>query len=72
MAQLEPLTAPVADLPGIIASLEEDRARIDRELAENTLVFPDDATRARLSGYPNLSIEDEQRMNEAFQQVTGA
>ena len=26
----------------------------------------------RLSGYPNLSVEEEQQMNEAFEQVVGA
>ena len=42
------------------------------ELAENPLIFPDDATLGRLSGYPNISVEEEQQMNEQFQQVVGA
>jgi spermidine/putrescine transport system substrate-binding protein len=44
----------------------------DPELGENPLIFPDEATLGRLSGYPNLSVEEEQAMNEAFQQVAGA
>ena len=27
---------------------------------------------SRLSGYPNLTVEEEQQMNEAFEQVAGA
>jgi spermidine/putrescine transport system substrate-binding protein len=42
-----------------------------RKLAENPLVFPDDATRERLSEHTPLTVEEEQQMNEAFQRVVG-
>ena len=47
-------------------------AKDDPELAENPLVFPDSATLGRLSGYPNLTVEEERQMDEAFQAVVGA
>ena len=47
-------------------------AKDDPELAENDLVFPDSATLGRLSGYPNLTVEEERQMDEAFQAVVGA
>jgi spermidine/putrescine transport system substrate-binding protein len=47
-------------------------ARTDPETAENPLIFPDDATLRRLSGYPVLDVNEEQQMNEAFQRVVGA
>ena len=65
------LTATIAGVTPV-AGVQDLLARTDPKLAENPLVFPDDATRARLSGYPNLTIEEEQQMNEAFQQVAGA
>jgi spermidine/putrescine transport system substrate-binding protein len=47
-------------------------AKEDPELAENPLVFPDSSTLGRLSGYPNLTVEEERQMDEAFQAVVGA
>ena len=47
-------------------------AKQDPKLAEDPLIFPDSDTLSRLSGYPNLSVEEEQQMNEAFEQVVGA
>jgi spermidine/putrescine transport system substrate-binding protein len=50
---------------------KEVLAAKDPELAENQLIFPNAETLSRLSGYPNLSVEEEQQMNEAFQAVVG-
>jgi spermidine/putrescine transport system substrate-binding protein len=47
-------------------------AKDDPKLAENPLVFPDSSTLGRLSGYPNLTVEEERQMDEAFQAVVGA
>ena len=44
----------------------------DPKLAEDPLMFPTPEDIARLSGYPNLSVEEEQQMNEAFERVVGA
>ena len=43
----------------------------DEKLSQNELIFPSPETLERLSGYPNLSVEEEQQMNEAFQAVVG-
>ncbi len=47
-------------------------AERDPKLAEDPLIFPSSQDVSRLSGYPNLSVEEEQQMNEAFEQVVGA
>jgi spermidine/putrescine transport system substrate-binding protein len=46
--------------------------KMDPKLAEDPLIFPDAESLSRLTGYPNLSVEEEQQMNEAFEQVVGA
>ena len=43
-----------------------------KELSENVLIFPDDETRDRLSVHTDLTVEEEQQMNEAFERVVGA
>ncbi len=55
-----------------VAGTKEILAEKDPELAENPLIFPTAEDVSRLSGYPNLSVEEEQQMNEAFEQVVGA
>ena len=47
-------------------------AKTDPKLAEDPLIFPTSDDVARLSGYPNLSVEEEEEMNRAFEQVVGA
>jgi spermidine/putrescine transport system substrate-binding protein len=54
-----------------VEGIQDLVAKSDPELAENPLVFPDDETQARLSGYPDLSPADERQMNERFAQITG-
>jgi spermidine/putrescine transport system substrate-binding protein len=46
--------------------------KTDPKLAHDPLVFPSDADRARLQGYPQLSPSDEDKMVQAMQKVTGA
>ena len=55
-----------------VKGTQEVLAKTDPELAEDPLIFPTPEDVARLSGYPNLSVEEEQQMNEAFEQVAGA
>ena len=55
-----------------VKGTQEILAKSDPKLAEDPLIFPSAEDVARLSGYPNLSVEEEQRMNEAFEQVVGA
>jgi spermidine/putrescine transport system substrate-binding protein len=45
---------------------------VDRKLAENSLVFPDEATRKRLVSTVDLSPADERQMNERFAAATGS
>jgi len=58
----------VPPVDGVQAVLE----KTDPKLAANPTVFPPPELVAKLSGYPNLTADEEQRMNEAMQQVVGA
>jgi spermidine/putrescine transport system substrate-binding protein len=55
-----------------VKGVQELVEKIDPDLASNPLVFPDEETQARLSGYPNLTSAEERQMNERFATVTGA
>ena len=55
-----------------VKGTQEILAESDPKLAEDPLIFPTSQDVSRLSGYPNLSVEEEQEMNEAFEQVVGA
>ena len=55
-----------------VKGTQEILAESDPKLAEDPLIFPSADDVARLSGYPNLSVEEEQQMNERFEQVVGA
>jgi len=55
-----------------VKGTQEILAKQDAKLAEDPLLFPTAEDVARLSGYPNLSVEEEQQMNEAFEKVAGA
>ncbi|HWT95256.1 MAG TPA: spermidine/putrescine ABC transporter substrate-binding protein [Solirubrobacteraceae bacterium] len=62
----------VTPVKGVQEILAADKDKDTAALAENTLIFPDDATRQRLHATAELSVEEEQQMNEAFAGVTGA
>jgi spermidine/putrescine transport system substrate-binding protein len=55
-----------------VKGTREILARSEPKLAEDPLLFPTPDDIARLSGYPNISVEEEQQMNEAFEKVAGA
>jgi len=55
-----------------VKGVREELAKLDAELAENTLLFPDDATAARLKSWANLSEDVEAQFDEAFSAITGA
>src|SRR3954447_19619812 len=42
------------------------------KLAKDPLIFPSDADRAKLQGYPNLTPADEAKMSAAMEKVVGA
>jgi spermidine/putrescine transport system substrate-binding protein len=69
------VAAKIAAYVGYVSPVEgvqEILQRTDAETAQNKLMFPDPATLDRLSGYPNLTVEEEQQMNERFEAVAGA
>ena len=66
------VAAKICEYVNYVSPVKGIEELVDPELAQNTLVFPDSETRQRLSEHTPLSVEEEQRMNEAFQQVTGA
>ena len=68
------VAARIAEAVGYISPVEgvkEILAAKSPELAEDPLLFPDEETLGRLSTYPNLTVEEEQEMNETFQAVVG-
>ena len=65
------LTATIAGVTPV-TGVQEILAETDPELASNPLVFPDDETRKRLSGYPDLEVEEEEQMTKAFEGIIGA
>ena len=50
---------------------QAEMEKIAPKLAHNELIFPSDATRAKLHPYVTLSAADERRMNDAMQKVVG-
>jgi spermidine/putrescine transport system substrate-binding protein len=55
-----------------VMGAQQELAKTDPKLANNPLIFPSDADRAKLQGYPQLSPADENKMVQAMQKVTGA
>jgi spermidine/putrescine transport system substrate-binding protein len=55
-----------------VKGVKEIVEKTDPKLANNPLVFPSDAIRAKLHAYPTLSDADERQMKQAMAQVTGA
>ena len=62
----------VTPVKGVQEILAADKDKEVAALAENTLIFPDASIDARLHGFPDLDVDAEQQMNEAFAGVTGA
>jgi spermidine/putrescine transport system substrate-binding protein len=55
-----------------VKGVKEILLKKDPGIANNHLIFPDEETVKRLALFPDLSVEDEQKMNEAFEAVIGA
>jgi len=55
-----------------VKGVQDELAKIDPELAVNPLVFPDDATAARLKSWANLSEDVDAQFADAFSSITGA
>jgi spermidine/putrescine transport system substrate-binding protein len=55
-----------------VKGAKEELAKTDPKTASNELIFPSDATLAKLQPYPQLSLEEERQATEAMQKVSGA
>lgn len=55
-----------------VKGVQEELAKIDPALAENSLVFPDDGMRSRLKSWANLSDDVDAQFADAFSAITGA
>jgi spermidine/putrescine transport system substrate-binding protein len=55
-----------------VVGVQEELAKLDPELAESPLLFPDEATLQRLHGFANLSEEVEAEYDAAFSDIVGA
>src|SRR3954466_4589745 len=55
-----------------VKGAQEAMQQVKPELADNPLIFPSDADRAKLQPYASLSPADEQKMVEKMAQVTGS
>ena len=55
-----------------VAGVQEELAKIDPELAENPLLFPDEETIARTHIFANLPEDVEAEYDAAFSAITGA
>ena len=55
-----------------VKGVQEEVAKIDPELAENPLIFPDEEFLANVHGFANLDEETEAQFDEAFAAIVGA
>ena len=55
-----------------VAGVRDELAKIDPELADNPLLFPDDETVARTHAFANLSEDVEAEYDARFAEITGA
>ncbi len=55
-----------------VAGVRDELVKIDPELADNPLLFPDDATIARTHTFANLAEDVEAEYDAAFSAITGA
>ncbi|MCF4122936.1 spermidine/putrescine ABC transporter substrate-binding protein [Antribacter sp. KLBMP9083] len=55
-----------------VSGAQDAMAAIDPELAENTMIFPDEATLSKVSVFRTLTPEEETTYNGAFLDVIGA
>ena len=67
-AQITTWVGYVSPVAGVQAEVE----KLDADLANDPLVFPDDATLANTKGFAPLSEEVEAEYDAAFSSITGA
>src|SRR3954464_4263139 len=55
-----------------VVGAQQEMQKIDPKLANNELIFPTAATKAKLNPYVDLTPSEERQMNDAMQKVIGA
>ena len=55
-----------------VKGVRDELVKLDAELADNPLLFPDDASSARLRSFATLSEDVEAKFDEEFSAITGA
>jgi spermidine/putrescine transport system substrate-binding protein len=55
-----------------VKGVRDELAKLDPELANNQLLFPDDASSARLRSFATLSEDVEAKFDQEFSAITGA
>jgi spermidine/putrescine transport system substrate-binding protein len=54
-----------------VQGAKEEMAKVDPEMVDNPLIFPDDATLAKSHVFKSLDEQTETKYNEAFQKLQG-
>jgi spermidine/putrescine transport system substrate-binding protein len=55
-----------------VQGAKEEMLKIDPKLANNQLIFPDEATQSKLHPAPSMSLADERDLTAQYQTITGA
>ncbi|MGI5530793.1 polyamine ABC transporter substrate-binding protein [Streptomyces syringium] len=55
-----------------VAGLREELAKIDKDLADNTLIIPSEAMAAKAHAFRSLSAKEDKAFEAAFAELTGA
>ncbi|MFF7689949.1 spermidine/putrescine ABC transporter substrate-binding protein [Streptomyces syringium] len=55
-----------------VAGLREELAKIDKDLADNTLIIPSEAMAAKAHAFRSLSAKEDKEFEAAFAELTGA
>jgi spermidine/putrescine transport system substrate-binding protein len=66
------VAAKIAEYVNYVTPVKGVQELVSGDIAENNLIFPDAETRGRLKEHTNLSVEEEQQMNERFEAIVGA
>ncbi len=66
------VAAKIAEYVNYVTPVKGVQELVSGDIAENTLIFPDAETRGRLKEHTNLTVEEEQQMNERFEAIVGA
>jgi spermidine/putrescine transport system substrate-binding protein len=66
------VAAKIAEYVNYVTPVKGVQELVSGDIGENNLIFPDAETRGRLKEHTNLTVEEEQQMNERFEAIVGA